>query len=98
MPKTRKKSTKKVTVGDRRIPTDAQLARLEAMRRVGKTLAGIAKEISEDDGKTCSRQLVDATVYDRQSWPNRRIRAGFAKAVGKTEEELGWLPAPEKEK
>jgi hypothetical protein len=94
MPKTRK--SRKVAVGPRALPTEAQLARLDAMNRVGKTFTSIAGEIADDDGKTCSRQLVEATVRDRVSWPNRRIRKGFAKAVGKTEAELGWTDAETK--
>jgi hypothetical protein len=95
MPKTRKK---KVETGPRPIPTEAQLARLNAMQRVGKTFTSIAAEIADSDGKTCSRQLVEQTVRDRYSWPNTRIRNGFARAVGMTPEELGWTEPTEPEK
>lgn len=93
MPKTRKK---KVETGPRPLPTEAQLGRITAMNRVGKTFTSIAAEIADSDGKTCSRQLVEQTVRDRYSWPNTRIRQGFARAVGKTVEELGWTTETEK--
>ena len=93
MPKTKQNRVKPGPVA---IPTEAQLARLGAMQRVGKTFTSIAAEIAAADGKSCSRQLVESTVRDRNDWPNRRIRKGFAKAVGMTEAELGWTEKPDK--
>jgi hypothetical protein len=58
-----------------------QTKRRRMIEDAGKNQKVIAAEIAAADGKTCSRQAVEALIKDRMP-PSRRMVEGFCKAVG----------------